>query len=273
MTTTPERFQITREQAETYEERFVPALFAQWVAPMLDAVGIGEGQSVLDVACGTGILTRHAADRAGPTGRATGLDLNQAMLDVASRVRPDLSWRRGDVAAIPFDDESFDVVTCQAALFFFPDVTAALQEMRRVTRPDGTVGVQVFSGIGDQPAYGPWIEMVASHAGEDARQLLGTYWSQGDTDRLRSRCAEAGLTVSALHDLERPAYFPSVEAMVLTEVNATPLADRLGPDQMDRILADSHKVLEQFRTQDGLTLPLAGSVLIANPAKTDAGRP
>lgn len=272
MTTTPERFQITHEQAETYEERFVPALFAQWVEPMLDAVGIRAGQSILDVACGTGILTRHAADRVGPAGQATGLDLNRAMLDVASRVRPDLNWRLGDAAAIPFDVDSFDVVTCQAALFFFPDVTAALQEMGRVTRPDGTVGVQVFSSIGDQPAYGPWIEMVARHAGQDARRLLGTYWSQGDTDLLESRCAEAGLRVSAVHDLERPAYFPSVEAMVLTEVNSTPLAERLGPEQLDRIIADSHKVFEQFRTEDGLELPLAGSVLVATRADTDAGR-
>lgn len=156
MTTTPERFQITREQAEIYEERFVPALFAHWVEPMLDAVGLGAGQSVLDVACGTGVLTRHAADRVGPDGRAVGLDLNQAMLDVASRIRPDVDWRRGDVAAIPFDDDSFDVVTCQAALFFFPDVTAALREMGRVARRNGRVGVQVFSPIGEQPAYGPW---------------------------------------------------------------------------------------------------------------------
>jgi SAM-dependent methyltransferase len=176
------------------------------------------------------------------------------------------------VAAIPFDDDSFDIVTCQAALFFFPDVAAALQEMGRVARPDGTVGVQVFSGIGDQPAYGPWIEMVARHVGEDARRLLGTYWSQGDTDQLRSRCTEARLRVSAVHNLERPAYFPSVEAMVLTEVNSTPLADRLGPEQLDRIIADSHEVFEQFRTEDGLELPLAGSVLVASPTETDAGR-
>lgn len=265
MTTKPERFQITREQAEIYEERFVPALFAHWVEPMLDAVGLRAGQSVLDVACGTGVLTRHAADRVAPGGRAVGLDLNQAMLDVASQVRPDVDWRRGDVAAIPFHDDSFDVVTCQAALFFFPDVTAALRELGRVARPDGRVGVQVFSRIGEQPAYGPWIAMVARHAGEEAWRLLGTYWSQGDTDRLRLRCTEAGLRVVAVHDLERPASFPSVEAMVLTEVNSTPLADRLDPAQLDRILANSHEVLAPFATSEGLRLPLAGSILVATP--------
>lgn len=270
--TTAERFQITPEQAEIYEERFVPALFAHWVEPMLDAVGIRAGQAVLDVACGTGVLTRHAADRVGPDGRAVGLDLNQAMVDVASRVRPELDWRRGDVAAIPFDDDSFDVVTCQAALFFFPDVVAALREMGRVARPDGTIGVQVFSRIGDQPAYGPWVAMVARHAGEDAWRLLGTYWSQGDTDQLRLRCAEAGLRVSAVHDLVRPAYFPSVEAMVLTEVNSTPLADRLSPAQLERIMAASHEVLARFETEDGLRLPLAGAILVATPDPMAAGR-
>jgi SAM-dependent methyltransferase len=265
MTTTPETFQITADQAEMYEERFVPAIFAHWVEPMLEAVALAPGQSVLDVACGTGILTRNAADRVGPAGRAVGSDLNQAMLDVAGRVRPDIEWRRGDAAALPFDDDTFDVVTCQAALFFLPDVTAALRDMGRVARPGGTVAVQVYSLVGDQPAYGPWIEMVAGHAGPDALRMLGTYWSQGDTDLLASRCTDAGLRVTAVHDTERPAYFPSVEAMVLTEVNATPLVDRLSQQEVDRIVADSYTVFEPFRTDDGVTLPMAGSIVVATP--------
>ena len=265
MTTKPETFQITAEQAALYEERFVPAIFAHWVEPMLEAVALAPGQAVLDVACGTGILTRHAADRVGPAGRAVGCDLNQAMLDVAARVRPDIEWRRGDAAALPFGDGSFDVVTCQSALFFLPDVTAALREMGRVTRPGGTVAVQVFSLVGDQPAYGPWIEMVGSHAGPDAMRMLGTYWSQGDIDLLTSRCTDAGLRVTAVHDLERPAYFPSVEAMVLTEVNATPLAERLSQQEVDQIVADSYPVFEPFGTDDGITLPLAGSIVVATP--------
>ena len=59
---TTETFQITSEQAEAYEERFVPALFAHWVDAVLDAAGVQAGQDVVDVACGTGIVTRHAAD-------------------------------------------------------------------------------------------------------------------------------------------------------------------------------------------------------------------
>lgn len=265
--TATETFQISADQAELYEERFVPALFAHWVDPVLDAAGVTVGQDVLDVACGTGIVTRHAADRVGAGGHVTGLDLNPAMLAVASRLRPDITWRQGDVAALPFDHDCFDVVTCQAAAMFFPDLDAALREMRRVTRPGGAVALQVFGLREQQPAYGPWIDMVARHAGPDVLQMLGTYWVHGDQDLLRRRCTAAGLTVTAVHDLVRPAQFPSVEAWVRTEVGATPLAERLTPAELDAVVADSYAVLEPFRTpgEDRLTIPLAGSVLVATP--------
>jgi SAM-dependent methyltransferase len=262
-----ETFQITSEQAELYEERFVPALFTHWVDAVLDAAGVRAGQDVLDVACGTGIVTRHAAERVGATGHVTGLDLNPAMLEVASRVRPDLMWHQGDVAALPFDDDSFDVVTCQSAAMFFPDLVGALREMGRVTRPGGAVAVQAFDLREEQPAYGPWIAMVTRHAGKDALRMLGTYWVLGDRDLMRNRCASAGLRVNAVHDYERPAHFPSVEAMVLTEVNATPLADRLSQSELDAIIADSYTVYEPFRTtgEGQLTIPLTGYVLVATP--------
>jgi len=262
-----ETFQISPEQAELYEERFVPALFAHWVDAVLDAAEVRAGQDVLDVACGTGIVARHAAERVGATGQVTGLDLNQAMLAVASRLRPDLTWQQGDASALPFDNDSFDAVTCQSAAMFFPDPVGALHEMGRVCRPGGMVAVQVFDLREDQPAYGPWIAMVARHAGEDALRMLGTYWVHGDRDLMRERCTAAGLRVIAVHDHERPASFPSVEAMVLTEVNATPLAERLTQAELDAIITDSYAVYEPFRIEgeEQLTIPLTGYVLVATP--------
>lgn len=260
-----ETFRITREQAELYEERFVPALFRNWVGPVLDGAGVHTGQRLLDVACGTGVVARHAADRIGSTGSVVGLDVNPAMLEVARDVRPELDWRTGDAGELPFADDDFDVVTCQAGLMFFPDPTAALGEMARVTRPGGVVAVQVFSALSSQPAYGPWIAMVADHAGPGAIQMLGTYWVHGDPDALRARCADVGLRVIALHEHVRPAYFASVEAMVLTEVNATPLADRLDPTELRQILTESVPILGRFRNDDRLEIPLAGYVLVATP--------
>ncbi len=260
-----EQFLISAEQAEAYEERFVPALFQQWVEPVLQAAGPGPGDRLLDVACGTGVVARAATGRVVPDGSVTGLDLNPAMLAVARRVSPDIDWRQGDVMALSFAEDAFDIVTCQAGIFFFPDPTAALGEMARVTRSGGRVVVQSFSSLPAQPAYGPWVDMVASHAGPDAAELLGTYWAHGEPEIMRRRCAAVKLQVTAVHEHTRPAYFPNIETMVLTEVNATPLRDRLDQADLDQILAESHDVLGQFVRDGWLVIPLAGYVLTASP--------
>lgn len=261
-----EQFLINTEQAEAYEERFVPALFRQWVEPVLQAAEVGPGDRVLDVACGTGVVARAAAELVAPDGKVTGVDLNPAMLAVARRKGLEVDWRQGDVAAMPFDEGAFDVVTCQAAIFFFPDPTGALNEMRRVTRQGGRVAVQSFSSLSRQPAYGPWVDMVAKYAGPEAVELLGTYWKLGDPEAMRGRFTDAGLRVTAVHEHTRPAYFPNIETMVLTEVNATPLRDRLDQAHLDEILAESREVLAPFVQNDCLVIPLAGYVLAANPA-------
>lgn len=260
-----ETFQVSAEQAETYEERFVPALFRQWVEPVLQAAAVGPGDKMLDVACGTGVVARAAAERVAPDGTVTGIDLNPVMLAVARRIAPEIDWREGDAGALPFGRDAFDVVACQSAIFFFPDPTGALGEMGRVTRPGGRVAVQAFSSLSMQPAYGPWVDMVAQHAGPDALTLLGTYWTHGDHEIMRGRCADAGLRVTAVHEHTRPAYFQNIQAMVLTEVNASPLRDRLDPAVLDKILIGSHEVLEPFVRDGRLVVPLAGYVLVASP--------
>src|SRR6266540_903810 len=74
MSSSTQTFQISAEQAAIYESTFVPAIFADWAAPLADAVGLEPGQTVLDVACGIGILARTAAARVAPTGKVIGLD-------------------------------------------------------------------------------------------------------------------------------------------------------------------------------------------------------
>ena len=87
MTESIEAFQISLAAAETYEAMFVPALFGEWAAHTVEAADLEPGQSVLDVACGTGVVARAAADVVGPA-RVVGIDLNDSMLAVARRSRP-----------------------------------------------------------------------------------------------------------------------------------------------------------------------------------------
>ena len=164
---TTEAFQLDLAAAGTYENRFVPAMFTEWAEVLVAESGVASGQRVLDVACGTGIVARRAAEITGASS-VTGVDINEAMLAVAARLRPDITWLRGDAAALPFPDAQFDAVLCQMALMFFPDPLAAVREMGRVASDGGTIAAAVPSLLEDQPAYGPFVDLVARHAGAEA---------------------------------------------------------------------------------------------------------
>lgn len=108
--------------AEIYETVFVPAMMGEWASKAIAAAHPGSGERVLDIACGTGALTRLAAKSVGPQGRIVGLDLDSEMLAIAREIAHDptgsapIEWRMGDASALPFEDEFFDVVFCAFGL-------------------------------------------------------------------------------------------------------------------------------------------------------------
>lgn len=260
--TATETFQLSLAAAEAYESKFVPALFAEWAPLVVDGAGVAPGQSVLDVACGTGIVAREAATRVGPSGRVVAVDLNEAMLTVARRLSVDVDWRTADAGHLPFPDASFDAVLCQSALMFFPDRAGAVREMGRVVKDGGTVTVQVWASLEAQPAYSRFVEAAARYVGPAAAELLGSYWVMGDLDRLHALFAEAGLTVTATKTHVGTARFGSLEELVRIEVESTPLIDRITDDTYRAILADACGALAQFETPDGKAeVPIVGHVV------------
>jgi ubiquinone/menaquinone biosynthesis C-methylase UbiE len=246
-------FEVSLEIAETYEAAFVPSLFAGVARRLVEFIGITPDQNVLDVGCGTGIIARTAADR-GAT--VTGLDLNEAMLTVARRLRPELTWLQGDAAALPFPAAGFDVTLCQSALMFVADPTAALREMARVTVADGTIGVQIWASPDRQRGFRPLSDAVARHAGPDSVDLVATYFRLGDLEEFTRRCADAGLAVTAVETTDVTLHAPSVDAYLTTEVESTPLAERIDDRTYERLRADARTGLAPFCDASGaLALP------------------
>ena len=261
-----ETFQLSAEVAEVYEANFVPAFFAQWAPRLLDAAGVADGQRVLDVACGTGIVAGGAAGRVGESGAVVGLDLSEAMLSVARRVRPDLDWRQGDAAAMPLPDADFDVVVSQMALMFFPDPAAALREMRRVVRPQGTVAVLIPGALGVNEPYEVFVDIVTRHAGPSARNLVTTYFALGDIARLMELFADAGLRVQVATNPAGESQFGSIDGFVTIEIDRTPLGERLDPAARQAITADCRDALAAWRTADGsLRFPFVTNLVVARP--------
>ena len=246
-----ESFQIPLEAAELYEAAFVPAFFAQWAPILCDVAGVATGQSVLDVACGTGIVARTAADLVGSEGTVIGVDLNEAMLTVAARVRPDIDWRQGDVAELPFADGTFDTVLCQMALMFFPDRAAEMAEMARVAHSDGTVAVVVPNALETQAAFKPFAELAARIAGPEAMSLLTTYFVCGDPGPLAAFYESSGPRVTESRSISGTYYAPSVDAAVTTEVESTPLIERIDETTYRQLRMEAVEVMAPFTASDG----------------------
>ncbi len=269
---TSETFELTPQQAELYETKFVPALFAEWAPPLVDATGVRRGDSVLDVACGTGIVARTAAGRVGDRGRITGLDLSRAMVEVAARLAPKARFRIGEAERLPFGEDEFDAVLCQASLMFFSDPKAALAEMARVVKPDGAVGVQVWGRLESSVGYLPFVEVAARHAGPDAINLLSTYFAHGDLEHLRRLVESAGLEVTSTATRMGAMRYDSVDEFVRNETESTPLVDRIDQETYDRIRRDARVALARYVTDAGVALPIEGHIVVARPTGRRAAR-
>lgn len=135
---------------ENYDRYLGPCLFEPYAADIVQRVHVAENASVLEIACGTGIVTRHLRDSLPKSATLVGSDLNDAMLAYAAgKFGPDdrVTLKQADATALPFADASFDAVVCQFALMFFPDKAAALREVLRVLLPGGSFVFNVWDEI------------------------------------------------------------------------------------------------------------------------------
>ena len=259
-----ESFQIPIEAAELYESAFVPGFFAQWSPTLCAMAGVGVGSTVLDVACGTGIAARTAADRVGPGGRVVGIDLNRSMLTVAERVRPDIEWREANAISLPFDDEAFDAVLCQMAMMFIPDRERAVTEMARVVKRGGAVGIVVPSALEEQPAFEPFVRLAARLTGPEAMSLLTTYFVCGEAGELERLVTHAGLAVSETRSVMGTYAAPSIDAAVTTEVESTPLVERISSEVYAELRRRTRELWREYEAPDGgLSAPFASRFAVA----------
>ena len=134
-----------------YETHLVPLIFEPYAADLKKRVGSMNVSRILEVAAGTGVVTRALATGANEGVSIVATDLNQAMLDEAAAVgtaRP-VQWQQADAMALPFADGEFDAVVCQFGVMFFPDKSRAFSEARRVLKPGGVFIFNVWDRISE----------------------------------------------------------------------------------------------------------------------------
>src|SRR5918911_326790 len=190
-----EPWQVEGSAPELYQRYLVPAITALWAADLIERAAPRSGERVLDVACGTGVVARLAAERIG-IGRVVGLDINGGMLAVARSVPqdggPPVEWQEGSVLQMPFPDGAFNVVLCQLGLQFFPDRPAALREMWRVLASGGRLALSVYSAIEHTPAANALAQALDRHLGPGTSEIKCAEHALADADELRRLVSDAG---------------------------------------------------------------------------------
>jgi SAM-dependent methyltransferase len=244
-----------------YEKFFVPALFGQWVEPMLDAVQPVAGERLLDVGTGTGALARVALRRVSPGGSVVGVDPNDGMLAVARRLAPALDVRRGVAERLPVDDDEIDCLACQFALMFFEDAARAIAEMARVVRPGGRVAVATWAAVEESPGYAAMVDLLGDEIGDWAADALRAPFCVGTAEALGDRL-RTSFTDVAVQRCEGDASFASLEDWLHTEIRGWTLAERVDDEHYEHLRQAAAERLSEFVVGDG-RVRFAAPALIA----------
>jgi ubiquinone/menaquinone biosynthesis C-methylase UbiE len=187
--------------AALYESHLVPLIFQPYADDLARRIATMGATDVLEIAAGTGVVTRALAALPGLSIVAT--DLNPAMLDEAARIgtaRP-VRWQAADAMALPFADASFDVVACQFGAMFFPDKARAFAEARRVLRPGGTFVFNVWDRIeANDFADTVTVALAPLFPDDPPRFLARTPHGHHDVASLARDLAAAGFTATPTID-------------------------------------------------------------------------
>jgi SAM-dependent methyltransferase len=214
---------LTRVAAEVYHQTFEPAIAIPVSPALFDAAGLHAGQSVLDVACGTGVIARLAAAQVGPTGRVVGVDVSPDMIAVARTVPTtvDIEWHEADAASLPLPDATFDVALCQMGLMFVADKSAALSEIRRVLVPGGMLVLSTPGAI--QPVFEVMGEALARHIHPDLGAFLGVVFSMDDPIVVTSLLRDNGFRDVAAATTTTTLRLPPPREFLWQYIASTPL--------------------------------------------------
>ena len=157
-----------------YEEHLVPLIFEPYAADLVNRIASRSLGRVLEIAAGTGVVTRKLASALPDSVSIVATDLNEAMLDLASEVgtRRPVEWRQADAMQLPFDDSTFDAVVCQFGVMFFPGKAKAFSEARRVLRSGGVFMFNAWDRIEENEFAHTVTKALASVFPEDPPRFM-----------------------------------------------------------------------------------------------------
>ena len=211
---------------EFYDRHLGPVIFEPYADDLAGRVGIEGSGSLLEIACGTGILTERLRGCLPSDASLVATDLNQPMIDHARMRVKDadrIEWRTADAAALPFADRTFAGVACQFGLMFVPDKDAAFREARRVLVDRGLFAFNVWDGFANNSFGRTAHETIGSFFRRDPPTFYQVPFGFNDPARLRRLLATNGFVDVSLEHVALDARSPSARSFALGLVKGNPV--------------------------------------------------
>ena len=211
---------------EYYDRHLGPAFFEPYAENLLSLLPQKEYDAVLELACGTGIVTRQLRDRLPAKTRLVASDLNPAMFEYASRkFKPGekVEWREADAAALPFADEEFDAALCQFGFMFVPDKDAAFRESCRVLKSGGVLLFNVWDSLEHNEVTKLAHETIASFFPQDPPKFYETPFGYHDQNVIRQALQKAGFAEVESFVVKLPCRSSSPEHFAIGLVKGSPV--------------------------------------------------
>ncbi len=235
--------------AASYAEMFEGQV-TQSFTPLLDAVGVTNGTSLLDIATGPGLVAGTAAERGAV---AQGIDFAEGMIEAARQLYPNLNFVQADAAELPFAEHTFDAATMSLALFMLPDPDKALEEALRVLKPGGRFAATVWDWPvpGFEAFYGPFERYMGTE-----ERLSGSPPLLGVADRptLAAYLERAGFQDVRVSSLPITWQMPSADRLFDSLASMRNLSS-LTDEQLQAFRADVASEAEQWRDGEQLNIP------------------
>ncbi len=241
------------------------AQLAPGQAELMSQVAVAPGERVLDVACGTGLITLPAARAAGPGGRVLGVDISERMVQATLRYARAEQLHQVDVARMDAEqlnlpDAGFDVALCAFGLMYLPEPERALSELRRVLRPGGRLGLAIWG----ERACCAWSALFPIVDAEVASEVCPLFFRLGQGDTLARCCEQAGFTQVRTHRMQATLHYRDADEACRAAFVGGPVAlawSRMGEAARQRACAAYLQAIEPWRA--GTTYAVPAEFLIS----------
>lgn len=239
---------------ENYDRYLGPTFVQPYARELAERVSVSSGAHVLELASGTGILTRRLRDRLPADVSLTATDLNPPMMDYAATkfdAKGQVEWREVDATELPFADGSFDAVVCGFGVMFFPDKARAFAEAYRVLRSGGQILFSVWDSLehNDLPRTGR--EVVNTFFENDPPTFYNVPFSFYDRDEIRSLLEAAGFTDIELTTLPKEATASSAADLTIGLIEGNPIITAINERIADKLPEIKAAVANTIRSKYG----------------------